>query len=175
MSLDNSPFVDRLNTNYVPSDPEVLEIRALLAEPEIQLARIDAQIEKMETALAQLKAQRASLKRPIDAHKVLLSPIRRIPHDVLVEIFLACLPSKHHALIDPTQAPMLLGRICRHWSSVAYSTPMLWRSMHIPPPNYLHTPPNILSRLEKIVEDWLERSGTCALALSIFDPGKFFS
>ncbi|KAF7374466.1 WD40 repeat-like protein [Mycena sanguinolenta] len=173
MSLDNSPFVDRLNTNYVPSDLEVIEIRTLLAEPEIQLARIDAQIEKMEIVLAQLKEQCASLRRPIDAHKVLLSPIRRIPHDVLVEIFLACLPSKHHALIDPTQAPMLLGRICRHWSRVVYSTPMLWRSIHIPPPNYLHTPPNILSRLEKIVEDWLERSGTCALALSIFDPGNF--
>ncbi|KAJ6512784.1 hypothetical protein C8R45DRAFT_813558 [Mycena sanguinolenta] len=169
MSLNNSPFATRLNTNYVPSDPEVLEIRALLAEPEHELARIDAQIEEMEIALAQLKEQRELLKRPIDAHRVLLSPIRRIPHDVLVEIFLACLPSKHNALIDFVEAPLLLCRICRHWSSVAYSTPMLWRSIHIPSPNYPHTPPNILSKLEKIVEDWLERSATCSLSLSIFD------
>ncbi|KAJ6512788.1 hypothetical protein C8R45DRAFT_1067949 [Mycena sanguinolenta] len=167
MSLNNSPFAARLNTNYVPSDSEILEIRALLAEPEKELARMDAQIEKMEAALAQLKEQRELLKRPIDAHRVLLSPIRHIPHDVLVEIFLACLPSKHHALIDFTKAPMLLSRVCRHWSGVAYSTPMLWRSIHIPLPDYSRTPPNIISKLEKIVEDWLERSATCSLSLSI--------
>ncbi|KAJ6512789.1 hypothetical protein C8R45DRAFT_327302 [Mycena sanguinolenta] len=169
MFLNNSPFINRLNTNYVPSDSEILEIHTLLAEPEHELARIDAQIEEIEIALAQLKEQRELLKRPIDAHRALLSPIRRIPHDVLVEIFLACLPSKHNALIDPAQAPLLLGRVCRHWSSVAYNTPMLWRSIHIPVLNYLETSPNILARLEKIVEDWLERSATCSLSLSIFD------
>ncbi|KAJ6512793.1 hypothetical protein C8R45DRAFT_890611 [Mycena sanguinolenta] len=172
MSLSDSPFAARLNTNYVPSDPEVLEIRALLIEPDHELARIDAQIEEMEIALVQLKEQRELFKRPIDAHRVLLSPIRRIPHDVLVEIFLACLPSKHHALIDFAEAPLLLSRICRHWSSVAYNTPMLWKSIHIPSPSYPHTSLNILSKLEKIVVDWLERSATCSLSLSIFDSSN---
>ncbi|KAF8176670.1 hypothetical protein K438DRAFT_1485893, partial [Mycena galopus ATCC 62051] len=71
------------------------------------------------------KEQRASLKRPIDAHRAVISPMRRVPHDVLVEICISCLPS-HNALIDPAEAPLILGRICRHWRSVAYSTPTLW-------------------------------------------------
>ncbi|KAJ6512822.1 hypothetical protein C8R45DRAFT_961478 [Mycena sanguinolenta] len=172
--LDNSPFVDRLNTNYVPSDSETMEIRSFLVEPENELTRIDARIEEMEIALALLKEQRALLKKPIDAHGVLISVIRRLPQDILVEIFLACLPSEHDALIDPTEAPLVLGRICRHWRSLVYSTPMLWRSIHIPSPDYLQTPPNILSRLEKIVNEWLERSAACSLSVSINDWNRVF-
>ncbi|KAF7374648.1 hypothetical protein MSAN_00349700 [Mycena sanguinolenta] len=133
MSLANSPFVNRLNTNYVPSDSEVLQIRALLMEPADALARLDARIEEIEIALEQLKGQRALLNTPIDAHRAFTSPIRRIPQDVLIGIFRACLPSEHDALIDPAEAPLLLGHISRHWRSIAYSTPMLWSTIHTRP------------------------------------------
>ncbi|KAJ6463497.1 hypothetical protein C8R45DRAFT_521673 [Mycena sanguinolenta] len=169
MSLDNSPLVNCLNTNYVPSDSEVLEIRALLLDPEDELARIDTRIGDMEIALAELKEQRASLKAPIDAHKALISPMRRIPHDVLLEIFCACLPSEHNALIDSAEAPLVLGRICKHWRSVAYLTPILWSTIHIPSLNYTQAPPKICSRLESIVEEWLKRSATCPLSVSFVD------
>ncbi|KAF7348307.1 hypothetical protein MSAN_01784400 [Mycena sanguinolenta] len=169
MSLSNSPFANRLNTNYVPSDSEVLEIRALVLDPSAEIARIDTQIEALEITLGQLKEQRAALKGPIDAHKALISPMRRIPQDVLLEIFFACLPTEHNAVIDPAEAPLVLGRISRHWRDVAYSVPMLWSSIHIPALNYSLTPPNILLRLEKIVEAWLERSATCPLSVSLID------
>ncbi|KAJ6585373.1 hypothetical protein B0H19DRAFT_926533, partial [Mycena capillaripes] len=129
MSLANSPFSDRLNTNYVPSEAEVVELRALLVDPVDELARLDAQIQQMEFALSQLRERHASLRAPIDSHRALISPIRRISRDVLLEIFFSCLP-EHNALIDPAEVPMLLGHICRHWRSVAYSTPSLWSSIH---------------------------------------------
>ncbi|KAJ7364933.1 hypothetical protein DFH08DRAFT_1073450 [Mycena albidolilacea] len=113
-SLTESPFADRLNTNYIPSDPEIAEIRALLADPADELARVEARIEEMEIALGQLKELRPSLKT----------------RDVLLAIFSSCLPSEHNALIDPAEAPLLLGRICRHWRDIVYITPMLWSSIH---------------------------------------------
>ncbi|KAJ7367325.1 hypothetical protein DFH08DRAFT_660258, partial [Mycena albidolilacea] len=126
----DSPFADRLNTNYIPSDPEIVEIRALLEGPANELAQVETQIEQMKIALSQLKELRASLKAPIDAHRALISPLRRIPQDVLLDIFSSCLPSGHNALIDAAEAPLLLGRVCRHWRDVTYSTPMLWSSIH---------------------------------------------
>ncbi|KAF7346513.1 hypothetical protein MSAN_01879400 [Mycena sanguinolenta] len=99
----------------------------------------------------------------------LISPMRHIPQDILLEIFFACLPPEHDAVIDPAEAPLLLGRICRHWRSVAYATPILWSSIHIPSPDYLNTPPNILRQLERIIEAWLERSAACPLSVSLFD------
>jgi hypothetical protein len=124
--------MDRLNTNYTPSDLETLEIRTLLVDPSAELAQIDAQIEAVEVTLSQLKQRRELLKMPIDAHGALISPMRRTPDDLLQEIVFFCLPSKHNTLIDPAEAPMLLGRICSHWRSVAWSTPKIWSSLHIP-------------------------------------------
>lgn len=175
MSLADSPFLDRLNTNYVPSDSEMLEIRLLLMDPVEELARLDAQVGEMEITLSLLKEKRASLKVPIDAHRALISPMRHVPLDVLQEVFLSCLPSEHNALIDPTEAPLLLGRICRHWRRVAYSTPMLWSSIYIPLFNYEYTSPS-LSKLERLIEAWLERSATCPLSVSLCDiTGRFES
>ncbi|KAF7336994.1 hypothetical protein MVEN_02135900 [Mycena venus] len=175
MSLADSPFVDRLNTNYIPSDPEILEIRALLVDPADELARLDAQIEEMEFALSQLKEKRASLKAPIDAHRALISPMRRVPLDVLQEIFFSCLPMPSmNALIEPAEAPLLLGRICRHWRRVAYSSPMLWSSIHIPSLNYDYHSHALTSKLESVVGAWLERSATCPLSISFFDSTNYF-
>ncbi|KAF7348269.1 hypothetical protein MSAN_01780500 [Mycena sanguinolenta] len=169
MSLSDSPFTNRLNTNYVPSDSEILEIRAVLVDPTEEIARIDAQIAEMELALAQLKEKRGLLQQPINAHRALISPMRFIPQDFLLEIFLACLPTRHNPLIDYNEAPLLLGRICRQWRSVAYSAPVLWSLIHIPAVKYFATPPKIRSRLEKIVEAWLERSAGCPLSVSVHD------
>ncbi|KAJ6585369.1 hypothetical protein B0H19DRAFT_1109349 [Mycena capillaripes] len=169
MSLVDSPFADRLYTNYAPSDAEISEICALLVDPVGELARVDAQIEEMEIMLSQLKEKRAMLKTPIDAHRALMSPIRRIPRDVLSEIFFSCLPSVHNALIDPAEAPLLLGRICRHWRSVSYSTPSIWSSIHIPSFNYRNIPPIVETMLEGLVEAWLQRSAACSLSVSFSD------
>ncbi|KAJ7851671.1 hypothetical protein B0H14DRAFT_2761440, partial [Mycena olivaceomarginata] len=101
------------NTNYTLSDPEILEIRALLVDPTDELARMDAQIEAMNAqigamviALNQLEEQRELLKGPIDAHRALISSIRRAPEDVIREIFFHCLPSEHDALIDSSADPL---------------------------------------------------------------------
>ncbi|KAJ7457440.1 hypothetical protein FB451DRAFT_1274898 [Mycena latifolia] len=169
-----SPFADKLDTNYVPSDLEFGQIRVLLAEPMDELARIDAQIDEMKIAIRQLKTMRASLNAEIEAHRALISPMRRVPQDILLEIFFACLPPTHNALIDPLEAPMLFGRICASWRSVAYSTPNLWSSLHIPElpsSNWISTvPPDLEDELVKVVETWLDRSATCPLSISFCRP-----
>ncbi|KAJ6508380.1 hypothetical protein C8R45DRAFT_1208067 [Mycena sanguinolenta] len=152
MSLANSRFINRLNTNYIPSDSEILEIRALLVDPIEEITRMDAQIAEMELAIA------------------LISPMRLIPQDILQEIFISCLPTKHNAVIDHNEPPLLLGRICRYWRSVAYqSTPMLCYSIHLPALDHDYAPPNVLLRLQKIVAAWLERSASCPLSVSFGD------
>ncbi|KAJ7643753.1 hypothetical protein FB45DRAFT_1052643 [Roridomyces roridus] len=159
MSLADSPFTDKLNTNFVPSDSEVAQMQALLQEPVAELARLDA-------IISQLATQRASLQAVVDTHRALLSPIRRIPEDILREIFVSCLPEDHDAFIDVTEEPMLLGHICELWRRVAHSTPRLWNSVYIPPwcfdPDY--PPEYIERRLATYLQAWLKRSKDCSLS-----------
>ncbi|KAJ6584013.1 hypothetical protein DFH09DRAFT_1144044 [Mycena vulgaris] len=170
----NSPFVDKLDTNYVPSETELEHLRALLVEPLDELARVDAQLEEMDVLIRELKTKRASLEAEIEAHKALMAPFRRIPNDVLGEIFVACLPTAHNAVIDQGDAPLLLGRICRHWRSVAYSTPTLWSSLHIPSlmlewdwdTAKVPVARSVERKLEEVVAAWLDRAAACLLSIS---------
>ncbi|KAF7314680.1 F-box domain-containing protein [Mycena kentingensis (nom. inval.)] len=131
MSLINSPFNDKVHSFFVPTDEEMDQIRTLLIDPIAESAKLDAQIADMEAALSALKSQRDALNDDIATHRSLLAPIRRIPQHALEEIFLACLPTSHNAVIDPSEAPLLLGRICRYWRELAYNTPTLWNTIHI--------------------------------------------
>ncbi|KAJ7701444.1 hypothetical protein B0H17DRAFT_924670, partial [Mycena rosella] len=125
-----SNFTSRLTTNYVPSDAEVEEIRTALTAPLEQLSLLDERIEQMQATMDELFAERASLKAEIDQHEALISPVRRIPQDVLEAIFAACLPVENNALIDAREAPLLLGHICSYWRGVAHSMPTLWKAIH---------------------------------------------
>ncbi|KAJ6583971.1 hypothetical protein DFH09DRAFT_1275028 [Mycena vulgaris] len=54
MSLRNSPFAVKLQSNYVPSNEEILEIHGLLVEPLGELARLDTQIDETQDILQEI-------------------------------------------------------------------------------------------------------------------------
>ncbi|KAF7376922.1 hypothetical protein MSAN_00110000 [Mycena sanguinolenta] len=152
----DSPFRQHLHTNYAPSEDEIPSIRAYLVPHRDELANL-------ETLIRELCAQRDTLKEHVDAHEALISPARRLPQDIIQEIFLACIPTHRNAVMSTHEAPLLLGHICSGWRSIALSTPMLWNSLHI---NLTF----VLSSDERVsaVEEWLRRASTCLLSLSVW-------
>ncbi|KAJ6467093.1 hypothetical protein C8R47DRAFT_947639, partial [Mycena vitilis] len=97
-----SMFSEYLDTNYVPTDAEIDNIRAYLEPHEAEaaeLARLDSLM-----------------------HRILFSPLAA---DILEQIFLACLPTRHNAVMSPMEPSLLLGRICSAWRAVAFSMPRL--------------------------------------------------
>jgi hypothetical protein len=112
---------------------------------------------------------------------------------MLSEIFLACLPDFHNAIMSRCEAPLLLGLVCSRWRSLVYSNPVLWASLHIPfppPPSFPlshfrsdctpnRTPENakyfevydgLLNKHLIAVQDWLNRSGSRPLSISFHVP-----
>ncbi|KAJ6484054.1 hypothetical protein C8R45DRAFT_793247, partial [Mycena sanguinolenta] len=118
-----SPFREHFCTNYVPTDTEIQEIRAHLAPHEAELVR-------RKTLIQELRAQRNRVKEYIEAYRALISHPRRLPQDIIEEIFLNCLPTHHEAIMSVVEAPLLLGRICGAWRRIAFSMPRLWQSLH---------------------------------------------
>ncbi|KAJ7160071.1 hypothetical protein C8R46DRAFT_1106880 [Mycena filopes] len=167
-----SPFTPQLGTNYCPTDEEIPAINALLVAPTLRLHLLHAEIAKLQEALDKLAKEQESLAAYVDAHKALLSPVRRLPLDVLQEIFLACAPSHRNCVMSASEAPVLLGRVCSSWRAIAYSTPRLWARIHIVEPQQFYGPDPALAgvkaaqRLEG-VKVWLGRSGQCPLSISL--------
>ncbi|KAJ6544214.1 hypothetical protein B0H19DRAFT_898859, partial [Mycena capillaripes] len=121
-----SHFAPQLGTNYCPKDKEVLEIKALLVKPSHRLKRLDDEIADLQKAIDKLAEERNSLSAYVDAHKALISPARRLPLDIIQEIFIACLPTHRNCAMSASEAPVLLGRICSSWRAISLSTPRLW-------------------------------------------------
>ncbi|KAJ6480712.1 hypothetical protein C8R47DRAFT_1218566 [Mycena vitilis] len=83
--------------------------------------------------MASISRRRTELLQSMEAHKAVLSPIRRIPPEILGEIFSFIVHATFHfndinrvTLPVSRHAPWLLTRVCRHWAAVALETPALW-------------------------------------------------
>ncbi|KAJ7767218.1 hypothetical protein B0H16DRAFT_1366539 [Mycena metata] len=159
----NIPFEEILNTNTVPSDMDCQRIRELLAGPQAEAAKITGEILRLQSLISELAKKRDDLHDFIDPLVALISPARRLPDDVVAEIFTASVPLDRNAVIDGTKSPLLLCHICRAWRNLAISTPRLWTSLHIVAP----ATPMQVERLNTIVDLWLSRTGVLPLSISV--------
>ncbi|KAJ7353566.1 hypothetical protein DFH08DRAFT_857106 [Mycena albidolilacea] len=150
-----SPFSHRFNTNYIPSDEEIEFIRRELVSHAHELARIDEHIR-------QLSAQRDQIQAYIEPYRALITHPRRLPPDILREIFVACLPSDRNAVMSAQEAPLVLCRICSAWRTIALLTPRLWASLHVPVGYIVRQE----ARKPAVIE-WLQRSAACPISLSV--------
>ncbi|KAJ7049990.1 hypothetical protein C8F01DRAFT_718781 [Mycena amicta] len=181
----SSPFISKLGTNFCPTDDELKDISAYLAEPIEKLASLDTKIGYLQEALANVRIERDILHEHVEAHNALVSPLRRMPLDILQEIFVACLPTERNCVMSADEAPILLGRICSAWREIAYNTPRLWAKLHIfepMVPSY-YSDAHILSAASQcavklqqraeVTKEWLTRSGDCPLSISFSCPNQF--
>ena len=87
-------------------------------------------------------------------------PFRPLPAETLREIFLYCMVGSISDL-DPSNAPLVLRGVSRAWKTVADSTPCLWSTITV-------TPPQILLSNVQVIREWLQRAGpTSTLNISV--------
>ncbi|KAF9560424.1 hypothetical protein CPC08DRAFT_636652, partial [Agrocybe pediades] len=161
----------KLNTNYIPSTTETEELRTYLDNLSDKLTTYDDQLAALESKLHALKLGRRKVQRAFTEHNALLSPVRRLPPEVLQHIFAWCLPQTRNCVMHASEAPLLLGRVCSDWRKLAMSTHELWSKLHIVPPTVNYALPlssiKAFKRKRRLVKMWLDRSGACPLSLSI--------
>jgi F-box-like len=165
-----SKFFDKVNTNYIPSMAERQEIAEYVTTVNEELSELNTKITEMRTALMQVTRTRDRLQTAVNQHQALISPLRRLPPELLQVIFVWCLPSHRNAVMHASEAPVLLGRVCSEWRQISLSTPEVWSSLHIVPPNInfsnLTFSKARFKRKRELIEMWLGRSGACPLNIS---------
>ncbi|KAJ3512087.1 hypothetical protein NLJ89_g3727 [Agrocybe chaxingu] len=186
-----SQFSSLVDTNHVATDEQVSEINTLLGPHLQSLKSLEGELDKIGKIWADLSRQHASLLAEVNTVREIIAPMRRVPTDILQEIFRHCLPTKYNAIMSAEHCPLLLTRVCRSWRNIALATPSLWASLHIPVPSipskYFYgqyafqddqgevTVAEAVGRRVTGMQEWLARSGTCALSLSLSeeDAGGF--
>jgi hypothetical protein len=156
-----SPFKHLLNANHIVCDEEGSRLRRYIAELETTLSRLHREIDVMPIGLQWwLCDRRDEVKNTLKAHKVLLSPIRRVPAEILGDIFLQTVPARF-VVPKLDKFPLVLTRVSRFWRHTTLNTHRLWASCHLDMTRMSWTAGTSLAEI------WLQRSGICPLSLSI--------
>ncbi|KAJ7113903.1 hypothetical protein C8R44DRAFT_795944 [Mycena epipterygia] len=119
-----------LGTNEPPEGAELTFIRSVMSETGVRLTYLDDEITRLRERLRQLEEERTSLASYHAQNTAILSPVRRMPAELLEEIFLWTLPStddaRYRRIFDAKSSPWVLTHICSRWREVALSTSSLW-------------------------------------------------
>jgi hypothetical protein len=122
-----------------------------------------SQITRLNAVLDGLTRKRDALQTYTYLHTALVAPIRRLPPEVLSEIFLRYKDENNvlHPLNRLNKAPLLLGGVCSRWRTIALSTPRLWTSFA------LAIRPKYLKSDVMLAKTWLARAGRCPLTIRL--------
>ncbi|KAJ7587449.1 hypothetical protein C8J56DRAFT_941921 [Mycena floridula] len=125
--------------NEPPIEAEEVSLRTAVEQTELQIEQTVRDIARLEKLLQQAKDRHADLLQLNVSHRIILSPIRRVPSDVIFEILrLASMEaSAKYSLpwvyLDVDRGPWQYRSICRHWRTVLISNPSLWSQIDILP------------------------------------------
>ncbi|KIM25298.1 hypothetical protein M408DRAFT_74576, partial [Serendipita vermifera MAFF 305830] len=102
-----------------PTDPN-----SFLSQEEIINARnvvheLEMAIKENLDIIEQAKIRIVALEKEIQAQRTLTASIRRLPFEILTEIFVCC------SLVSPL-IPEKITEVCRLWRQVVLATPQAW-------------------------------------------------
>ncbi|KAF7335681.1 hypothetical protein MVEN_02223400 [Mycena venus] len=114
-----------LETNEPPTDSETFELEKAAAECRSRISQLDTTITALLSSLEKHRRMRQSAEEQIRRGGAILSVVRRIPTDILVEIFNWTVPDEARKRAM-NRCPWVLGRVCSRWRAVSLALPELW-------------------------------------------------
>ncbi|KAK0471886.1 hypothetical protein IW261DRAFT_1510753 [Armillaria novae-zelandiae] len=128
-----------LQCNEPPTDAELSEFQETVQSAPGRLADLDEKIAHARKNLDALTLERISIEADMTDAKVLSSPVRRLPPDIVRAICLDTIPSpfeimsilEDHGSLNSTKPPWTLSQVYRSWRSIIITSPELWSSVSL--------------------------------------------
>jgi hypothetical protein len=137
--LYSDPTSAILKTNDPPLDEQLPSLRANQVEAMTELEKVNQKIQSLQSLLSDAISHRAHLRKVIDDYRTALSPIRRIPFEIVHRILQNTArtdrcragPVKPTLDMDICNGPWRLSKVCRLWRAVAIQSPEFWCDIQI--------------------------------------------
>ncbi|PBL02764.1 hypothetical protein ARMGADRAFT_271065 [Armillaria gallica] len=164
LTFAHPPDVDSLfHTNNMPTPAQVVQLKASLDSLEAPLAEVQSYLNLLRGAVASLETQMSRLQSLRHEYTTALSPIRRIPSEILAKILCswensrAAKGSSKFNVFVMREGPWRLGQVCSSWRSVVETLcPELWATLLIEDRGALS--PSLKNKHIEILRRVLERS-----------------
>nr|GAT54599.1 predicted protein [Mycena chlorophos] len=133
-----SHTIDILRSNSPPTDQQRAESRPVLNRLQNESNAISDELRRLKVTVARLNAEarcwrmlQGRLDASMETYRSIVSPIRRMPDEILAEIFTQCVAQDRHPLSSDHSFSLLrIVRVCRRWRAVAFASPRLWRHIN---------------------------------------------
>ncbi|RDB16885.1 hypothetical protein Hypma_002526 [Hypsizygus marmoreus] len=119
------------NNEFLPASLEST-VHRLIADTERYIALLDAEIDCIQPTLYRLRNQRQNHIDLLRRYRTVVAPHRKLPVEMLQEIFIMCSLDALRTRIMLDRAPWTLARVCSKWRHVALATPTLWSNIQVP-------------------------------------------
>ncbi|KAI4523724.1 hypothetical protein K525DRAFT_361154 [Schizophyllum commune Loenen D] len=121
--------LDTLRKGDLP--PDAVPSREYISkaeEAEREILAFDAEIRRLQALTRNLQAHRQSLADYAEQQRSLVAPVRRVPTEVLENIFLlACRTPEFAFPLQPTMTTArTLGHVCHTWRTILLTSKQLW-------------------------------------------------
>ncbi|KAK0237529.1 hypothetical protein EDD85DRAFT_936534 [Armillaria nabsnona] len=165
-----------LRSNDAPIDADIKFLKGYIAGKQKLLKELNAHRAALSAAEKLLTTLLSTLKSDIAQYEKAVHPIRRLPPEVLSEIFLQCIdedgteneasrfldeaPLRPKSSLDPSQCPWMLSKVCSKWRAISLSFSRLWSNIH------LHVRDKKPRQFIRTLNLQLHRSGTHTLKVA---------
>ncbi|KAF9463442.1 hypothetical protein BDZ94DRAFT_1258823 [Collybia nuda] len=155
--------LDLQESNDPPNKSQIQVLETFRVHCSDRITSLDEEISELETKLANLTQIRNNWTSKVDICTKILSPIRHLPPEIIVEIFIHCLPGSRSRTLSRLKAPILLCQICSAWRGIALGISALWEELAVCI-NYETTDSgNTVIRHVMAAGEWFSRAGPDAL------------
>ncbi|KAJ7670091.1 hypothetical protein DFH06DRAFT_1468769 [Mycena polygramma] len=132
-----------VRSNVMPPVSVDAGLRDVIDQASAELARYDEEIGRINSILSGIVSGRAALEAHVRECQSVFSPARRLPMELLAEIFEMCLPVYHnHRAQSPATSGaelkrlagyevLQLSQVCSRWRQVALCTSRLWSTIAV--------------------------------------------
>lgn len=176
LKLPQTPVPSLLQTNSPPSDSDIILVKKAIVDAELTVSQLK---QKLDRRIVAGRANRGwetvtrhkigQATRFVQQHRGIISPLRRLPLEILQEIFVwATLHVRpHNRYRTVSELPWRLSQVCRYWRASALSMSSLWS--YIPTLQLKKSRPTTKRQVDYVTE-LLRRSGQTPLDIYIWSP-----
>ncbi|KAJ6481230.1 hypothetical protein C8R47DRAFT_593314 [Mycena vitilis] len=118
-----------LDSNRAPTDSETSSLRNAIAEEQARKMRADERIAALTVSLKKLVRDRDALEEDIRKFEGILSPLRRMPTELLSLIF--DFATRRRQWYGPDTDLWIISQVCLRWRATVCTQPALWTFINL--------------------------------------------
>lgn len=145
-------------------------IHRLLEDRKAELSAFAEEIERARAKVQLLEQQRDQVQGVVQELEALVSPVRRMPMDIMAKVFEQCTWDQPTPGADPRTAPLLLGQVCRSWRYLLFSLACVWTTLQLDLPSGTTDWEALIRSKSLSMHVWLSRSKALPISLFLNHP-----